>query len=121
MPTSKDIIISLNSFGPSALSSLISLDFRNCTNFIRIPQEGDKLPALSTGVDIFSNTGITAVPDRYTQTLAQLRSIREKIPEATIILQACGPLRSLEIFELSSFCDYLILYNQDEESFSETR
>jgi mannosyltransferase OCH1-like enzyme/uncharacterized protein (DUF1919 family) len=64
----------------------------------------------------FSSRSVFTSKERYTQTVEQLKSIREKIPNSTVILLESSTLTQAEINEMSSLYDYVVLYD-DEESY----
>lgn len=51
--------------------------------------------------------------ERYNQTLKQVKGIKDYIPDSTVILLESSFLSTVEIDELSRYCDYVVLCHDD--------
>jgi hypothetical protein len=61
---------------------------------------------------------IFSAKERFDQTIIQLKSIKEKIPNAiTILLEESEKISYEEVIELSKLCSYVILFGEDKEAY----
>jgi hypothetical protein len=77
-----------------------------------------EIPILGHQPNTLVSRSMVSAQDRFNQTIEQLKSIKEKIPNAiSIILEESVSLSQDEINELSKYSTYVILYGQDVNAY----
>lgn len=67
-------------------------------------------------LDGYTSRSYLSTENRYSQTIEQLKSIKTKIPDATVLLLETSIDLNLDwINNLSTLCDYIILYQDHKE------
>jgi hypothetical protein len=94
--------------------------FSEPPDFILSVKQSDVLFAVPSCININYNfpraTNVYSDEDRYNQTIDQLKSIRQKVPDATIILLDCSytPIEPDKLCTLENLCDCIILFDDGE-------